>query len=74
VLENYSRPVKQQVKYEIKVYCDQISTIAMCIGTAFMQGNSSQEQTKLELENICNKVQNVIRMINQNKTEQGDVQ
>ena len=46
----------------------------MCIGTAFMQGNSSQEQTKLELENICNKVQNVIRMINQNKTEQGDVQ
>jgi len=66
--------VKQQVKYDVKVYCDQISTIATCIGTAFMQGNSSQEQTKLELENICNKVQTVIRMINQNNTEQGDVQ
>lgn len=66
--------MNQQLKYDVKVCCDQISTIAMCVGTAFIQGSSSQEQTKLELENICNKVENIIRMINQDKTEHTDVQ
>lgn len=54
-------------RFEIKYYCDQISTVSLCIGTSFMNGISSKEETKLELEKICNKVQNTIRIIDQDK-------
>jgi hypothetical protein len=32
-----------------------------------MNGTSSKEETKMELEKICNKVQNTIRIIDQDK-------
>lgn len=54
-------------RFEIKYYCDQISTLSICIGANFVNGKSSEEETKLELENICNKVQNIIRIIDKDK-------
>jgi len=54
-------------RFEVKFYCDQISTVSLCIGTNLMNGTSSKEETKMELEKIYNKVQNTIRIIDQDK-------
>ena len=54
-------------RFEIKSCCDEISTLSLCIGVNFMNGISSEEETKLELENICNKVQSIIRIIDKDK-------